>query len=129
MFSAAARNQLAWAIAGNDPAKNKTPFPLSSDDLNDHISHTSSGDQFVGFIQSMEKSYDIKNGKKNIAKGTTDPGVKCFHQNNDLKNHAPLLKQCYNLFHKTISLLTLTFQWRQLLEISRQKSMLACLIR
>ena len=54
MFSAAARNQLAWAIAGNDPAKNKTPFPLSSDEPNDHIAHTSSGDHFVSFIRSMK---------------------------------------------------------------------------
>ena len=53
MFSAAARNQLAWAIAGNDPAKNKTPFPLSSDDPNDFISHTSSGERFLGFIHIL----------------------------------------------------------------------------
>ena len=53
MFSAAARNQLAWAIAGNDPAKNKTPFPLSSDDPNDFISYTSSGERFLGFIHIL----------------------------------------------------------------------------
>ena len=61
MFSATARNQLAWAIAGNDPAKNKTPFPLSSDDPNDHIAHTSSGrDHFEGFIQPMKNFYNLK---------------------------------------------------------------------
>ena len=81
MFSAAARNQLAWAIAGNDPAKNKTPFPLSSEEPNDHIPHTSkNGDHFVGIIHSMKKIYNIKNGKRNIAKGTSDTGVECFHQ-------------------------------------------------
>ena len=67
----------------------------------------------------MKKSYNFKNGKKNIARGTTDTGVKCFHQSNGLKNHAPLLKQRYNLFHIIRSLLTFS---RRNLEIPGQQA-------
>ena len=78
MFSAAARNQLAWAIAGNDPAKNKTPFPLSSDDPNDHISHTSSGDHFVGFTQSMNFFYNLKMEIKTLPKALPTQALNDF---------------------------------------------------
>ena len=79
MFSAAARNQLAWAIAGNnDPAKNKTPFPFSSEEPNDHIAHTSSGDHFVSFIRSMKIFCNLKNGKKTLPKALPTQALNAF---------------------------------------------------
>ena len=78
MFSSTARNQLAWAIAGNDPAKNKTPFPLSSDDPNDHIAHTSSGDHFVGFIPSMKKLYNTKMERKTLPTALPTQALNAF---------------------------------------------------
>ena len=64
----------------------------------------------------------------NIAKGTTDPGIDCFYQINNSKLTEPLLKPL-NFIQITEPLLSFQIHWSQILEISRNKLMLVCLIR
>ena len=64
----------------------------------------------------------------NIAKGTTDPGIDCFNQINNSKITQPLLKPL-NFIHITQPLLSFQIHWSQILEISKNRPMLVCLIR